>query len=649
MKRNVLGVCFFALFAIQLFVVLYFNLFLLKNHCDTDSSWGYLRTSLMWEEKRIASDNWDEQTTLQFDSSELLATPIYGMIKNPFVAVGIANIVILICIILCVYRLLKMLDVRNTSILITLNLLMCPYLTNGFHVASDASYASVLLTGFAWYNVRALLSLLIVYECAYIDRKRRYDFLALVAAALSIITGMASGFFVAAMVLVPVFLCILLKLFISNDIKALIDKKAVFCYALLALSILGKVILAYVLGVKTIDTAMNWIAVEAVWRNIGAVFQGLLKLVGALPKQGGVMLFSAQGIVYVFPLIIFCVVMAAILFWLSRLVRCFDKVDNTIFLMLGIIVFNFVMFSLLDTRYGDPIFEERYLLIPFLMMIMLVALMIDQITEGLLFKYALSLAVFVSVLVCDIDSDRIYIKTTNDDWNIDELVEMVDSQDARLVYLWGGALIETQKIIRPVDLDHVYKAIEDYGVYHHWGDYKYLEDAGDYNGPTLMIVERESDVFPEKYRSQYTRIGDWGQYEVLRCSYNPIDLTAGITGAISTEYPSTPGVSMSNGEFDGISYVSNGDEGYVMAGPGSETVAGTYDFELDYEIIAGNDAVFDVALDENNVIASKYIDPDKHSIILEDVTLEDGHTMEYRVFCNAGTSIRISKVSIIAK
>ncbi len=106
---------------------------------------------------------------------------------------------------------------------------------------------------------------------------------------------------------------------------------------------------------------------------------------------------------------------------------------------------------------------------------------------------------------------------------------------------------------------------------------------------------------------------------------------------------------MSNGGFDGISYVTNGSEGYVMAGPGTETVAGTFDFELDYEMITGNDATFDVTLDHNSVVASKSIDSGSHSIILEDITLDDGHTLEYRVFCKEGTAIRINKVSIVAK
>ena len=78
-----------ALLIIQFLVLVYCNLRLNVKHMDLDSSWVYLRTALVWKEKRFLSPNWIETTNPFFDLSLPLASLLYGITGKLFFSYGL--------------------------------------------------------------------------------------------------------------------------------------------------------------------------------------------------------------------------------------------------------------------------------------------------------------------------------------------------------------------------------------------------------------------------------------------------------------------------------------------------------------------------------------------------------------------------------
>ena len=72
-RLNAYEWAFLIVLIVQLSVLIYFNLFTLKEHMGYDTSWIYLKSFLIWKEKALTSANWVEQTSPFLDSAMLLA------------------------------------------------------------------------------------------------------------------------------------------------------------------------------------------------------------------------------------------------------------------------------------------------------------------------------------------------------------------------------------------------------------------------------------------------------------------------------------------------------------------------------------------------------------------------------------------------
>lgn len=81
-KPRPLELCLLIIFAVQLLMVLYFNIALLGEHMGYDSSWSYLKASLIWKENSLISGAWNDQTNVFLDSSMPLASLLYGITGN---------------------------------------------------------------------------------------------------------------------------------------------------------------------------------------------------------------------------------------------------------------------------------------------------------------------------------------------------------------------------------------------------------------------------------------------------------------------------------------------------------------------------------------------------------------------------------------
>ncbi len=644
-------ILFLALLVGQTIVILYFNIKLLANHMGFDSSWTYLKAALIWKEKSINSSNWIDQTNIFLDSSMILASLLFAVTGKIFFSYGLANFILVMLILTMMWRILSMLDFGKTTKFISLNMIICPYLTNGYEIDNDLGYFSNLLSGPAFYGLRALLVLFIVHEFINIRQKNQYSYLIFLIFPLCILAGSSSGIFMLVVILLPFIVYEAEMVLIKNDLKILLSKDCIFAILSCFCVIIGKMISKYLLNINAIDTSRSWTTLEGLWKNFGAVFQGLMKLIGVLPINEEIPIMSLNGIYRIFPLIIFGVIALSIIMIIKKICKDILYMQGVLLFVFNILFVNFVLFGLFNVQYGKPIFEERYLIPAFLMIIILVAFFIGEIDKTKLYGKVIILAMFISLLGNNIVSDKIYICTTNDSWQMKEIVDTVNLENAELIYVYGDDLRTIGRALRAYDLNHVYKAIGDDNKFKHWGDYLYYENNEEYQGKTILILSHNSDI-PENILTQYKKIKELDYASIYVCDYNPIDFKAGITGQNSIDYPCTPGILVQNGRFEGNSFISDGTEGYVMWGPYCKTSKGVYDIILYYQIIneVYEGTFFEVALDNGSCEMGRIELDDKESVaIIEDLEFENGHELEYRVNCRDKTKIRIDKIEIIKK
>lgn len=247
---------------IQFLFVLYCNFFELRSHLGWDSSWLTLKITLVQKEKALISSNWIEQTNPFFDSSIMLAVPIYALLNDVFLAYGIANNIVFLMIVICFIGILKRLDIDAMGQLVACNLLMCPYLTQGLNINNELGYFACFLATPAAYNVRMLCVLLLFRELIVIIQENRVRIVWwCVCAILCFVAGTSSELYLFIMFLFPCYIYVLARVIKNNDLMYLRTLDCLFVVINSTVLFVGKNISKLLLDVEAVDITRRWISV----------------------------------------------------------------------------------------------------------------------------------------------------------------------------------------------------------------------------------------------------------------------------------------------------------------------------------------------------------------------------------------------------
>ena len=523
-RVDVFAMILIVIFTIQFATVCCFNLTQIGNHLGYDSSWDVLKASLMWKEKALHNGPWEETTNLQLDTPMTLASLLYGMTGNLLLSFGVADIFFVVLILLCVWGILSRLEAGLMARMIALNMIVCPYMTNGYFQYNDLGYFSCILSGAAYYSWRVLIVLLVVYEWIRIYQDGKMGILGWITLVMSTWAGLSSGVYLIVVAYLPYIAYETEQAMIRNDWKQLIRKESVFAYLGCAATLIGKLLCQFLLRFEIIDATRTWTSMEDFWVNLGSVFQGLIKLLQALPETGDtVNILSRTGLLRLCPMIILAFLLISIAFFLRRIYRGHPSWNGALLFMLNIVVFNVLALALFNERYGQKVFEERYLLAAFMIMILLAALFFDSLDEKKVSGILLTLVMTFAIAGNDLHSDLIYLTSGNETWQTKEIQDLAESQQAGVVYFWGENLALVGRSMRPLDLNRIYKEIPDEGGWYiHWGDYLYNDARGEYTGPTVLVKEKDQDLVWPDILSQYTLIGELDTVNVYASNHNPI-------------------------------------------------------------------------------------------------------------------------------
>lgn len=523
-KLSAIGIILVLIFICQFAMLCYFNFTQLRNHTGYDSSWNFLRAALMWDEKAFFSPAWDETTDLSLDNLLPVVSLLYGLTGNILLSFGIANTLIILLLLLFIWKILARLDVQFNPRMIALNLVICPYLTTGYSQFNDLGYFSNVLSSASYYSVKILFVLMIIYEFLKIVQDQKIGVLGWVLWPVCLLSGFSSGVYLIIIMFIPYIAYEIETAAIRNDWKQLIRKESIFAYLCCFFVFAGKVLATVLLRYIALDSSRSWTSLENLWTNFGAVIQGFMKLLQVLPVSANDQaIISIRGFLRCFILAVFAIIAITSGTTVCRILKNAGTKKNEAGLFLvNIVLINFLVFGLFNVRYGASIFEERYLVTTFFTVVLLVALFFNSLDERKVFSAMLSLTMAGSIFMVDVHSDINYLQTTNDEWQIDEIQALAESQDAGIVYFWGNDLTVIGRTMRSCDLNRIYKELPDEGGWYiHWGDYTTYDKNEDYSGPTMLICPKEKHLVPENILAEFTLLEELNQVEVYVSDHNP--------------------------------------------------------------------------------------------------------------------------------
>lgn len=274
-----------------------------------------------------------------------------------------------------------------------------------------------------------------------------------------------------------------------------------------------------------------------------AALDGWFALLVALPLTGDVTVFSQDGILYLFGAAIALALLGALGIGCCRFIRLIRaRADGGkagapltpaalgILLLSIIALANLLMLSLLNTRYGNATYEDRYLILMYCASMLIFVALLSQSGLRRWLVRALVAAFALCLLVRTAAADAAYTATRIRTGLMDAISSTAASLPSPVVFTCTvtDEYNLMMRNMRCYDLSHVYKPIrsgeegsltlnERYrdeadaqGIawndnFDHWGDYIYYDNADEYAGPITLLAEPACfEALPDSLRSEFT-------------------------------------------------------------------------------------------------------------------------------------------------
>lgn len=274
-----------------------------------------------------------------------------------------------------------------------------------------------------------------------------------------------------------------------------------------------------------------------------AALDGWFALLVALPLTEDVTVFSQNGILYLFGAAIALALLGALGIGWCRLIRLIrSRADGGkagapltpaalgILLLSIIALANLLMLSLLNTRYGNATYEDRYLILMYCASMLVFVALVSQSGLRRWLVRALVAAFALCLLVRTAAADAAYTATRIRTGLMDAISSTAASLPSPVVFTCTvtDEYNLMMRNMRCYDLSHVYKPIrsgeedsltlnERYrdeadaqGIawndnFDHWGDYIYYDNADEYAGPITLLAEPACfEALPDSLRSEFT-------------------------------------------------------------------------------------------------------------------------------------------------
>jgi hypothetical protein len=655
----VITACFSVLLILQFIAICYTNLFQNQNHLGYDTSSFYLKAIEMWKQKTVFIENYAEQTTLQIDTPIPLAALFYGITKNIFIAYGMANIFCTIAIVVVADSIMRLLKIRSLFKIVALNFILSPYIAPHFHNGNTVEFFSTLYVSYGAYSVKVLLTLLILRITLNIYNRLggiKNTILAIVCIFLVFISGLSSGYHIIAFALIPAFFFLFIQAIICSDVKHLFNRALLWLIIATVFACAGKVFAKFYLEYDSWEGGMPLTNIPDFYKNLGSIYLGFVDLMAAAPLTD-VRAISLSGICYLMNQFLHIIFLMLVICSIIHIAKHKKAKNQTLLILICLIVSNLFVFTLLKTIQGSPVFEIRYLIPSFFCLVFLVAYLADSLNDRSYFKKFIFISLLGLLIFSNISSNIVYGRTIITDNHA--IKNELKKYSTKIVYGVFGDNTVLLRNLRVLDPEKIYKLISfgkdgRYNAFH-WGDYTYFDEGGEYQGDTLLLLSANTyEQLPEYTKKLYKLQKSLGPYQNLyQSNSNYFDFLNTLPDEKTVfNYPHTTGVFVVNGEIRENGFYSNGVEGHALYGPYASVKEGMFNFTLHYEVIEPLDdnivGWFDVSTKNGtNVIGSTAILADQSSVTLKNISFDElQDTFEHRVFLKQYIKIVIISIEI---
>lgn len=512
------------LFVVQFGLVVYFNLIDIRVSLDSDFANTIYHFREVIKNGTLNLPNWNHTTTMELDAVFLFALPLYYLVHDIFLAVGISNIIYALLYIIVIVGIFREINIGKTYILYTLCLLLTPY---SFGMLE---YFNMMFFGGACYSLKTLIPLLFIWLCLLCMKKcteRKQKLLNAVVwcgyLLFLFVTALSTGLYVMLCGIFPLICYMLFDIWKTGSWKGKYNYKHI-------LLVIGS-ILVFAVGLLLHNkmyglvsrNAMGLTQIENYAINFRACIRGIFDVFGATLYEY-VKALSVQGIWY-------CVKMALTAFlviaWIYNLVLiCKKKEINTARGLLAMLpLFNFLILLVADSRYStNTHIEYRYYLIGAIPLVLLLGIQMDEWAGKFnrFQKNIFLLLVNIFIIILMIGNNKNVMERWDRTAYAVELCDYFNTLDIESVFFVNDP--DTAHICKGIDENHKYGAFISETQTLELSICSYIDSAsgrfyGNRNALAVLVNSVPEDYMPVEIAQRYTKVGTVRWYDIYVSDY----------------------------------------------------------------------------------------------------------------------------------
>lgn len=649
-KYDKMTIVYILLNLVSLGLVIYYNFAYLSTYINSDFVSEMNCAQLMWEQKTLFPDRWYFSSEIRLLSPALLAALFYG-ITGKFTFSYLLSIAILDAI--CVYLYFKLMKKLNVGIDASL-------LGSLFFIVGLGKWYLYFTLVMGYYLVYLIICLLVliyfVDDCPHSKSRRLLLFMLM--AIIAFVCGAVSTRMTIILFLPLVLSAIFYYTLKGYKLHFLYTASGLFIANVIGL-IINRMIISNNHYITSDALSMILFDVNKFFDNILAVFPALMRLLG---YEGNVSLFSIVGLSS-FSKFIFLLV----IFWtLYKIFKVINDRKKT-FILLAVVLGAFFSMLISAAVVDDIIFHNRYLFLFGLLCSMLISLAID-----LLFSWKKNLGKMISgVLILFIGINffaLVHILKNDDSENYHRMIALqgitkwLEKNEFDFIYagFWNAGAIRG---LSDGKIENVNVHVSDHGEVapHLWlqDENVLLHESLNRRVAFVLTIDEEKALLGNQssilYRFNGKKVYHTDSFVVYSFARTPITVfSVPRRGESYVIKPVGYHMSLINQpvvDYLDESVVSNGMEGYFVAGPYETIKEGLYTIQFNVEVIDGNlinCGFCDIVQDSGNVVlAKKMIDQESQTIVFEKVKFDSEKNFELRVFAQQNNKIKVKSIDLI--
>lgn len=453
---------FLALLILVIGGVAYFNLSDIRCSLDPDFACtvSYYIEAIKSGTLNLA--NWNHTTSLEMDGSIFLAVPLSLVTGDIFKAIGIANILLVLLYVAVIVRLLHWYKVDKIFIYLTLLLVLTPY------EYGMLDYFNMMFYGAAYYSIRTIVPILLLLilkllkEEVYKNKNGKIEVavFSVLYIGLLFLTAFSMGIFVVLCGLLPIFVWMILEMFIHGSPEFVLKKRVLGVWIGTFLSFAAGYLLHNKIYTIPSRTNMNLTNMGEFADNFKACLRGIYELLGAITLKD-VPVLSVDGIIFCVKMVIVAAFLVSLFFNYIKFSNT-DKEQKTAGMCLKnylafIFVWNFAVMLLADMRYpGNPHTEYRYFIIGVVPLIILFGMQLNELKKTFNdFQKGLAyIVLFAACVILTYGNHKNVVEKWDRSTYLVEFAEYADTLDVESVIFVGD--LDSTVMIRPIDVTHKY-------------------------------------------------------------------------------------------------------------------------------------------------------------------------------------------------